>query len=115
MKKNILDSIFSATIKLPLRRTLVRSGMLFGKPTPSHLQDNHSLSLPLQGGDVLQSTTNEVIFISSLEGRQQLPIKKNLKGVGLSLLLSLFFPFHLLAQTWIWYHSNFEIVHSILK
>jgi hypothetical protein len=40
---------------------------------------------------------------------------KNLKGVGFVLLLSLFFCFHLFAQTWIWYPGDFEIVHSILN
>ena len=98
MKKNILDSIFSATIKLLLRRTLERFDYSSAIPTPGRSQYTHSLSSPLQGGEVFHSTTNEVMFIPSLEGRQQLPIKKSLKGVGLILLLSLFFPFNLLAQ-----------------
>jgi hypothetical protein len=41
--------------------------------------------------------------------------RKNLKGVGFVLLLFLFSPFHLLAQTWIWYPGDFEIAHSILN
>lgn len=98
MKKNFLDSISGAAMKLSLRRTLVRSVRSSAKPTRGRSQYNHLLSSALQGGDVLQSTTNEVMFIPSLEGRQQLPIKKSLKGVGLILLLSLFFPFNLLAQ-----------------
>jgi hypothetical protein len=90
MKRSIYDTGDIATIKLLLRRTLVRSVTLFGKPTPSHLQNNHSLSLPLQGGDVLQSTSISRVFIPSVEGQQQLLIRKNLKGVGFVLPFSLF-------------------------
>ena len=115
MTKNILDSISGAAMKLPLRRTLVRSVILFGEPTPGRLQYNHSFSLPLHGGEVFQSTSITKMFIPSLEGQRQLLILKNLKGVGFVLLLSLFFCFHLLAQTWIWYPGDFEIVHSILN
>jgi hypothetical protein len=41
MKKNILDSISGAAMKLPLRRTLVRSVILFGEPTPGRVQYNN--------------------------------------------------------------------------
>lgn len=115
MKKNILDTICIATMKLPLRRTFVRFDYSSAIPTPGRSQYRHSLSSPLPGGEVFQSTSISRVYIPSLEGLQLLLKRKNLKGVGFVLLLFLFSPFHLLAQTWIWYPGDFEIAHSILN
>ncbi len=65
---------------------------------PRVLQHNHSLNPPLQGGDVYDSTTPVKLFIPSLEGLQQLPIKKGLKGVGFFMLFFLLSSFSLSAQ-----------------
>jgi len=109
MKKNIFDTNTSTTMMLLLRRTLVCLVRYSTKPTHSRLRNKHSLNSPLQGGDVFQSIASGGMVVPYMGGRQQLPLKKNLKGVGLVLLFSLFFSFNLLAQTWIWYPGDYEI------
>jgi alpha-L-rhamnosidase len=109
--KNFFVARQIATMKLLLRRTLVRFVRPSAKPAPGRLQHSQLLNSPLQGGEVFQRTSICRMFIPSLEGRQQLITKKNLQGVGLSLLLFLLPVFSLFAQqaTWIWYPGDYEL------